>query len=102
MTNVSAPNANAGKFKTKAFQMEGVKTKNLRIKDVPKRTDIQADTITSNTANLKDNKLKNLVASDARIGYENGTTTFLARTLTAEQLLANGATLGQMSPRILT
>lgn len=96
VTNVSTSNANAGKFKTKAFELEGVKTRNLKIKDVPKRTDIQADTITSNTATLKDNKLKNLVVNDARIGYENGTTTFNAPTLTAEQLLANGATIGQI------
>jgi hypothetical protein len=70
VTTVSAPNASAGKFSTKAIQLENVKTRNLRIKDVPARTDIQADTITSTTATLEDTRLRNLVANDARIGYE--------------------------------
>jgi translocation and assembly module TamB len=96
VTTVSAPNANAGKFKTKAFQLDGVKTKNLKIKDVPRRTDIEADTITSTTATLEDTRLRNLVANGARIGYENGTTTFTSKILTADELFANGATVGQV------
>ncbi len=94
ITNVSAPNANAGKFKTKAFDLEGVKTKNLKIKDVPKRTDVQINTITSQSGNIKDTRLKNLTATDARVGYENGTTTFNSKTLTAEEINANGALIG--------
>ncbi len=94
VTNVSIPNANAGKFKTKAFDLEGVKTKNLKIKDVPKRTDITAETITSQSGTLKDTRLKNLTVNDARIGYENGTTTFNSKTLTAEEINANGALIG--------
>jgi len=96
VTNVSAPTANAGKFKTKAFELENVKTKNLRIKDVPARTDIQADTITSSSATLEDTRVRNLVVNDARIGYENGTTTFTSKVLTAQELLADGATVGEV------
>ncbi len=95
VTTVTAPNASAGKFNTKAIQLENAKVKNLRIKDVPARTDIQADTITSTSATLEDNKLRNLVATDARIGYENGTTTFTSRVLTVQELLAKGATVGE-------
>jgi translocation and assembly module TamB len=96
VTTVSAPNASAGKFKTKAIQLENVKTKNLRIKDVPARTDIQADTITSDAGNLEDTRLRNLVANDARIGYENGTTTFTSRVLTVDELIEKGATIGEI------
>jgi translocation and assembly module TamB len=96
VTTVSAPNANAGKFKTKAFELENVKTRNLRIKDVPARTDIQADQITSTNATLEDTRLRNVVANGAQIGYQDGTTTFTARVLTAQELLANGATVGEV------
>jgi len=94
VTNVSTSNATAGKFKTKAFELEGVKTRNLRIKDVPKRTDIQMDSVTSNAATLDKTRLKNLSATDARVGYENGTTVFNSKTLTADQVDANGARIG--------
>ncbi len=96
VTTISAPTANAGKFKSKAFQLENVKTRNLKIKDVPARTEIQADTITSSSATLEDTRLRNVVATDARIGSQNGTTTFTSRILTAQELLANGATVGEV------
>ncbi len=96
VTNISAPTANAGKFKTKEFELENVKTRNLRIKDVPARTDVQADTITSSSVKLEDTRLRNLTATDARIGYSNGTTTFTSRILTVEELIESGATIGEI------
>ncbi|HEY8563212.1 MAG TPA: translocation/assembly module TamB domain-containing protein [Pyrinomonadaceae bacterium] len=96
VTTVSAPNASAGKFNTKAIRLENVKTRNLKIKDVPARTDVIADTITSTGATLEDTRLRNLTMQDARIGYQNGTTTINSRRASAEQLLANGATIGEI------
>ncbi|MBS1796859.1 MAG: translocation/assembly module TamB domain-containing protein [Acidobacteria bacterium] len=96
VTNLSVPSAQAGKFKTKAFELDGVKTQNLKLKDVPKRTDIEIEKVSSDAAAIKDTKFKNLTAERARVGYENGTTTFLADTMRAAAVDLDDVRLGEV------
>lgn len=90
-TNFSVNNASASSFKTKAFELGNLKANNLRIKDVPKRTEVDFDSAKSDNASVDKTKFRNVAATDGRVGYENGTTTFTARTMTADGADLNGA-----------
>ncbi len=95
VTTVDAPNARAGALKTKPFSVKNLTAGNLKIKDIPSRTDLTADNLRSDSGVLGDTtKLNGITAQGAHFGREQETITFDANNFRANSVDADGARIG--------
>ena len=98
VTEISAPNARVGAIKTKPFTAQNLRAKNLKIKDVPARTDLTIASLQSDSGVLGGNtKLSGVTADGAHFGKENKTITFDLKNFHAQKAESNGATLGDVT-----
>ena len=90
VTSFTAANGSVGSLKTNVFGLQGMTGRNVRISDRQGRTDVEIDGVRSQTATIKDSKLRNVTADRFTMTDRPATTDFTATNLHADRVETDG------------
>lgn len=102
VTNLSAPTGQAGALRSKAYSLNGVTGRNLRVRDTGGRTEVDIEGLRSDSGSIKDAKLKNISADKFSLTDLSRTTEITATNLRAERVDANGTRVDGLEAPVVT
>lgn len=101
VTRISSPNASADSMKTPDYRLDGLKSRNLKVRDTKTETDVEMDGLTAKSATLKDNRASNIRADKFTLNDRPNSTSVKLENLHTERVTSGGTVItGASAPEV--
>jgi translocation and assembly module TamB len=99
VTNVTLPNARAGKLKTKNAQLSDINAGDVKIRNQGKKTDVDVATLQAGELNAQGTRLKNLRSNNVKVAVNGNDFKTSAPEVRADQLNAAGTKIDSLDAK---